>query len=133
VFAAYDYDWPPLVDPEVDLAYAEYQERRRLLRERRGIQRGGDRWSKDGHLGRMRESGCFAWCREVVLHSMEDGDAERIGGFARSLGLPVADGDDEAIERELGIEELEAVARKVLGDRTVQFVFGYRVRLGVTA
>jgi len=132
VFAAYDYDWPPLVDPEVDLAYADYQERRRLLRARRGIQRGGDRWSKDGHLGRMRESGCFAWCREVVLHSLEDGDAERIGGFARSLGLPVADGDDEALERELGIEELEAVARKVLGDRTVPFVFGYRVRLGVT-
>ena len=31
-------------------------------------------------------------CREVVLHSVEDGDAERIGGFARSLGLPVAAG-----------------------------------------
>jgi SAM-dependent methyltransferase len=133
VFAAYDYDWPPLVDPEVDQAYAAYQERRRLLRERRGIQRGGDRWPKHGHLARMRESGCFAWCREVVLHSVEDGDAERIGGFARSLGLPVADGDDEQLERELGIEELEAVANRVLGDRTVPFVFGYRVRLGVTA
>jgi SAM-dependent methyltransferase len=133
VFAAYDYDWPPLVDPEVDQAYAAYQERRRLLRERRGIQRGGDRWPKHGHLERMRESGCFAWCREVSLHSVEDGDAERIGGFARSLGLPVADGDDEEMERELGIEELEAVARRVLGDRTVPFLFGYRVRLGVTA
>jgi ubiquinone/menaquinone biosynthesis C-methylase UbiE len=132
VFAAYDYDWPPLVDPEVDRAYAAYQERRRLLREERGIQRGGDRWPKHGHLQRMRESGCFAWCREVVLNSVEDGDAERIGGFARSLGMPVADGDDEALERKLGIEELEAVARRVLGDRTVPFVFGYRVRLGVT-
>ena len=56
----------------------------------------------------MRESGCFAWCREVVLHSVEDGDAERIGGFARSLGLPVATGDDEELERALGIDELEA-------------------------
>jgi hypothetical protein len=79
----------------------------------------------------MRESGCFAWCREVVLHSVEDGDAERIGGFARSLGLPVATGDDEELERALGIGELEAVARRVLGDRTVPFVFGYRVRLGL--
>ena len=131
VFAAYDYDWPPLVDPEVDQAYAAYQERRRLVREQRGIQRGGDRWAKDGHLERMRESGCFGWCREVVLHSVEDGDAERIGGFARSLGLPVAAGDDDELERDLGIDELEAVARRVLGDRTVPFLFGYRVRLGI--
>jgi SAM-dependent methyltransferase len=133
VFAAYDYDWPPLVDPEVDQAYAAYQERRRVLRAERGIQRGGDRWAKHAHLGRMRDSGCFAWCREVVLHSVEDGDAERIGGFARSLGLPVAAGDDPELERDLDIPELEAVAHRVLGDRTVPFVFGYRVRLGVTA
>jgi SAM-dependent methyltransferase len=131
VFAAYDYDWPPLVDPEIDRAYADYQERRRLLRAQRGIQRGADRWPKHGHLDRMRESGCFAWCRELVLHSVEPGDAERIGGFARSLGLPVAVGDDAELERALGIDELEAVAQRVLGDRTVPFVFGYRVRLGV--
>jgi len=31
VFAAYDYDWPPIVDPEVDDAYAEYQRRRDVL------------------------------------------------------------------------------------------------------
>jgi ubiquinone/menaquinone biosynthesis C-methylase UbiE len=132
VFAAYDYDWPPLVDPEVDQAYAAYQERRRQLREQRGIQRGGDRWPKHGHLDRMRESGCFAWCRELLLHSVEPGNAERIGGFARSLGLPVAEGDDEQLERALRIDELEAVAEKVIGGRTVPFVFGYRVRLGVT-
>jgi SAM-dependent methyltransferase len=133
VFGAYDYDWPPLIDPELDEAYAAYQRRRGELREQRGIQRGGDRWPKHEHLARMRDSGCFAWCREVVLHSVEDGNAERVGGFARSLGLPVADGDDEELERELRIGELEAVARRVLGDRTVPFVFGYRIRLGVVA
>ena len=36
------------------------------------------------------------------------------------------------MERELRIDELEAVARRVLGDRTVPFLFGYRVRVGVT-
>jgi hypothetical protein len=66
-----------------------------------------------------------------VLHSIEEGNAERIGGFTRSLGLPVADLTDDELERELRVDALEEVARRVLGDRTVPFLFGYRVRIGV--
>jgi SAM-dependent methyltransferase len=131
VFAAYDYDWPPAVDPEVDKAFDAYQLRRREVRRARGIVRGGDRWPRHGHLERMRSSGRFAYCRELLLHSSEDGDADRLGGFARSLGLPVTDEADEQLERELRIDELEAVARRVLGEQVVPFVFGYRVRVGV--
>jgi SAM-dependent methyltransferase len=130
VFAAYDYDWPPVVDPEIDAAFMAYRARRAALRAKRGIQRGADRWAKHEHLERLRASGRFRLCREIVLHSVEDGNAERIVGFARSLGLPVAAPDDE-LEDELRVSELEATARHVLGERTVPFVFGYRVRLGV--
>ena len=133
VFAAYDYDWPPTIDPELDEAYDAYQARRRELRRKRGIQRGADRWEKRKHLERMRASGRFSYCREIVLHSFEDGDAERIVGFARSLGLPAADAQDAELEDALRVDELEAAARRVLGDRTVPFFFGYRIRLGVTA
>jgi SAM-dependent methyltransferase len=132
VLAAYDYDWPPLVDPEVDEAFRSYQERRSELRRTLGIQKGADRWAKEEHLSRMRASGRFRYCREVLLHSIEEGDAERVGGFARSFGLPFADLADEQVERALRIDELEAVARRVLGDGTVPFLFGYRVRIGVT-
>jgi SAM-dependent methyltransferase len=131
VFAAYDYDWPPVVDPEVDAAFTAYRARRAELRARRGIQRGADRWAKHEHLERMRASGRFRLCREVVLHSVEQGTAERVVGFAHSLGLPAIASDGE-LERELRVAELDAVARRVLGDRTVPFLFGYRVRLGVT-
>ena len=131
VFAAYDYDWPPIVDPEVDDAYAEYQRRRAGFRARHGIQRGGDRWPKHEHLDRMRASGQFVSCRELLLHSEEEGDAERVVGFTRSLGLPVVDLTYDDADDELGVHELDAVARRVLGDRTVPFVFGYRVRVGV--
>jgi SAM-dependent methyltransferase len=130
VFAAYDYDWPPVIDPEVDEAYDAYQWRRGEMRRRRGIQRGGDRWLKSKHLERMRESGRFRFCREVLLHSIEEGNADRVVGFAYSLGLPAAI-DDPELERELRVAELEEVARRVLGDRTVPFLFGYRVRVGV--
>ena len=65
-----------------------------------------------------------------MLHSVEEGNAERVVGFARSLGLPAVAPDDE-LERELRVSELAETARRILGDRTVPFVFGYRVRLGV--
>jgi SAM-dependent methyltransferase len=131
VFAAYDYDWPPVVDPELDEAYAEYQRRRAGFRARHGIERGADRWPKHEHLERMHASGHFAFCREILLHSEEPGDAERVVGFTRSLGLPVVDMTYEDADAELGVTELGEVARRVLGDRTVPFVFGYRVRVGV--
>src|SRR5262249_26841988 len=131
VFAAFGYDWPAVVDPDVDAALTAYQSPRRAGRRARGSLRGGDRWHKDGHLQRMRESGCFRVCREALIHSVEDGGAKRAVGFARSLGLPVADLTDDELEGELRIGELEDVAREVLGTRTVPFVFGYRVRIGV--
>lgn len=131
IFAAYDYDWPPTVHPELDEAFDAYQERRRAVRAARGIQRGADRFAKPEHLDRMRASGQFRSCREILLHSVEEGSAERVVGFARSLGLPVAAGQDEALERDLDIAELERVARRVLGDRVVPFLFSYRVRVGV--
>jgi SAM-dependent methyltransferase len=130
LFAAYDYDWPPVVDPEVDEAFVAYQARRAEMRAARGIQQGADRWSKSSHLDRMRDSGRFRFCRELLLHSIEEGDADRVVGFAYSLGLPAAM-DDPELERELRVSELEDMARRVLGDRTVPFLFGYRVRIGV--
>jgi SAM-dependent methyltransferase len=131
VFAAYDYDVPPAVDPGVDAAFRAYLRRRREARKRRGIRQGADLWSKDRHLERIRESGRFRFCREVVLHSLEEGNAERVEGLARSLGLPVADVEDADLERELRIDELAAVGRERLEDRVVPFLIGYRVRLGV--
>jgi SAM-dependent methyltransferase len=131
VFAAYDYDWPPVVDPTLDDAYQEYQRRRAGFRRAHGIQRGGDRWPKHEHLARMRASGRFGFCREILLHSVEEGDADRVVGFTRSLGLPVVELSYEEADDELGVHELAAVATRVLGDRTVPFVFGYRVRVGV--
>ena len=131
VFAAYDYDWPPVVDPEVDDAFHAYQGRRGEVRRKRGIQQGADSWAKDRHLERMRASGRFRFSREIVLHSVEERSYESVGGFARSLGLPGADLTDHELERELRIDELEEVARRVLGDRIVPFFFGYRVRVGV--
>src|SRR6266536_3909259 len=84
IFAAYDYDWPPVVDPELDEAFLAFQRRRAEARRARGIQRGADRWAKEQHLDRMRASGLFRHCRGLVLHSIEEGGAEESGGSAES-------------------------------------------------
>ncbi len=128
VFASYDYDVVPVCDWEVEAAYAALLERRKALRAERGIQRGADRYAKDGHLERIRASGRFSFCREFVLQSVEEGGAERIEGFARSLGLPVPDAE---LEFALRYGELREVADRVLGDRVVPLRFGYRVRVGI--
>ena len=82
-------------------------------------------------LERIRASGRFRYCRELVLQSVEEGAAERIEGFARSLGLPVADTGDAELEWKLRYGELREVAERMLGDRVVALRFGYRVRAGV--
>ncbi len=128
VFAAYDYDVVPVCDWEVEDAFAALLERRKALRAELGIQQGADRWSKDGHLERIRESGRFRYSREFLLQSVEEGGAERIEGFARSLGLPVAHAE---FEEKLRYDELREVAERVLGDRVVPLRFGYRVRVGI--
>jgi ubiquinone/menaquinone biosynthesis C-methylase UbiE len=123
VFAAYDYDVPPFVHPEVDAAFDRYLRVRREARERRGLQMGAARWPKEGHLRRIRESGRFRFARELVLHGETEGGAERVVGLALAIG-PVFDEVDTAVE------ELREVAERVLGDRTVPWLVPYRVRVG---
>jgi SAM-dependent methyltransferase len=126
VFAAYDYDWPPVVHPDVEAAFEELLKRVARRREERGRMR----YAKEGHLERIRASGHFRHVREVVFHSRERGSAERVVGMALSLG-PLTVLLDEASEEELGLEQLRDVAGRALGDREVELFLCYRARLGV--
>ena len=128
VFAAYDYDWPPVVHWEVEAAFEELLLRVGRLR---SGPRGRLRYAKEGHLERMRASGHFRQVREVVLHSRERGSAERIVGMAMSLGPMVVLLQEGTSEEELGLAALREAAARALGDREVEIFLGYRVRLGV--
>ena len=44
-------------------------------------------WSKDKHLTRMQDSGCFRYMKELVVHHMEKGNAERFIGLTLSYGI----------------------------------------------
>lgn len=131
VFAAYDYDMPPLVRSEVDAAFASYFEARRVALERLGVPAGAALWPKDGHLSRLRESGHFWFTREFVCHSLASTDAERIVGLAESVGTPPGAFRTAAPEVDETFDALQLTARRVLGDRVHPMVVCYRARVGL--
>jgi SAM-dependent methyltransferase len=128
VFAAYDYELPPVVDWEVDAAFEYFLLRvGKFRRERLSIPPA----EKTGHVPRMRESGVFRYVREVGVSGDEPATAERVVGLALSLG-PVGRLLEEGLsEEELGFTGLQETANRVLGDREVTWTLGYRVRFGV--
>jgi SAM-dependent methyltransferase len=127
VFAAYDYDWPPVVHWEVEAAYEELIRRTARLRDPRG----NPLYPKSGHLDRIRASGHFRHARELVLHSRERGSAERIVGMALSLGPLTVLLQEGVGEQELGLARLREAAAEALGEREVEIFLCYRVRLGI--
>jgi SAM-dependent methyltransferase len=127
VFAAYDYDWPPVVHPEVEAAFEEVV---RTIGMRRAL-RGQPRHTKEMHLDRIRESGHFRHAREVVFHSRERGGAERVVGMALSLGPLSVMLNEGVSEEELGLAQLREAVSAALGDREVAMFLSYRARLGV--
>jgi len=122
-FAAIDCDWPPAMHWEAEAAYDACMTRVNAINRERGFTREVRKWAKGEHLGRMQASGHFRYTREVVLHHVEMGNAERLVGLALSHGITEADA---------GITELRAVAQRVLGDDPRPWYFSYRVRLGIT-
>ena len=128
VFAAYDYDWPPVVNWEVEAAFDEVLRRVRAGRAPDGR---GMRYAKEGHLERIKASDHFRYAREIVFHSRDRADANRIVGMALSLGPLTVLLNEGLSEEETGLAALRETAGRVLGDQEAEIFLGYRIRLGV--
>jgi ubiquinone/menaquinone biosynthesis C-methylase UbiE len=129
VFAAFDYDWPPLVlDAECEAAYELTMRRVRAAEKARG----GEvfQWLKSGHLGRMVESGCFRYVREIALHHIDQGSAERFAAILISQGGTAGLLRRGLSEAELGIDAFRALCRQRLGDQPKPWFWTSRIRLG---
>jgi SAM-dependent methyltransferase len=105
VFAAYDYDWPPLADWKVAAAFS------RVI-EASGVD--PSRPEKAGHAENLKDSGQFRAVRTVFMH------ARQVAGSSHVARLPLAFGpvarrlSEGAIERELGLDRfLEATGRRL--------------------
>ncbi|RTE07206.1 class I SAM-dependent methyltransferase [Paenibacillus whitsoniae] len=132
VFAAYDYDWPPVVDGEIELHYDLLTAKAdKIGKKLAPEQQHAHRWNKFEHLQQIQNSGLFRYSRELVFHQWEMCSADRFAGFALSQG-----GFQTALKQ--GASELQpevnAFRERVDwkfegGEKPV--LFGYRMRIGV--
>ncbi len=129
VFAAYDYDWPPVVQWEVEQAFRELSDAVGRGRIEHGNPR--PRYGKEEHLARIRTSGLFRFAREVVVHAAGAGSGEELMGMVCSIGPMVVLLREAAPEVEERLERLREVVGRTFGDRTLPWFICYRVRLGV--
>ncbi|BCG61519.1 class I SAM-dependent methyltransferase [Paenibacillus sp. URB8-2] len=132
IFAAYDCDWPPVLEPSIETLYHELIEQSEAIIEHRIPD--GERavkWNKDEHLRRIKESGEFTFAREIVFHNIERCDAERY------VGLTLSQGGVQTVLRLGGGELDERIAvyreevERYFNGRTLETLFGYRMKLGI--
>jgi ubiquinone/menaquinone biosynthesis C-methylase UbiE len=131
VFAACDYDVPPVVDPEVDEAFRRHFQARREARQRLEMPAGAARWPKERHVDEIRASGRFRYARELVAHGWWETDAPSLIGLAESIGGPRVIFGARAPEVGETFERLRETASRVLGERAWPLLLGCRIRVGI--
>ncbi|TKH45215.1 SAM-dependent methyltransferase [Paenibacillus terrae] len=132
IFAAFDCDWPPVLQWEIDQAYVQLITKAdEILNREAPVEQQAHKWSKEQHLPNLQRSGQFRYTREIVFHNREQCDA------ARYIGLVLSQGGIQTLFK-LGNRALdEDLARFVklvkdhFQDRTLDILFSYRMRLGV--
>jgi ubiquinone/menaquinone biosynthesis C-methylase UbiE len=132
VFAAYDCDWPPTLNWNVEHRYSELIRRAdaviaRLAKPESLVKKR----DKERHLHHMNDSGVFRFTKEIVFHNMEKCDAERY------VGLMLSQGGLQTVFK-LGATDLDADIAAYRSDvdnhfrgRTLEVMFSYRMRLGI--
>ena len=96
---------------ELEAEWEAVLARKRDLRSRRGLDHTRQHWP----VNRMRieQSGLFRYVRDLVLHSVEMGDGERLVGFALSEGSMTTLLAAGTTEEEVGLDRLRRVAATV--------------------
>ena len=131
IFAAIDNDWPPTIDLEAEALYQAFIHAAEALNAERQHGRDVKKWSKHDHLERITSSGHFKYTKEIAVHSVESGNAERVHGLLLSQGVIQTLLKNGVTDEELGIPKLHADLKRLLGDAPRPLYFTYRVRIGM--
>jgi ubiquinone/menaquinone biosynthesis C-methylase UbiE len=121
VFAAYDYDWPPIVDWEVDAAF-------RAVIAASGVDPA--RPEKSDHMQRLEASGRFRASREFFVHAHTTADAGHLISLPLAFGPIARRLTEGATTEELGLDRYQHVVERRVGRRSVDLWWSYRVRTG---
>ncbi len=132
VFAASDYDWPPTTGAwEADAAFQACLLRARELEAALDTPPKLQQWDKAQHLARMQASHCFRFTKEIVVHHIDQGSAERLVGLALSQGGMMSLLKAGYSQADLGLDLLRETAARVLGDEPRSWFWSARVRIGI--
>jgi len=128
LFAAFDYDSPPTIHWELDRLAQEVNMRFVELIRERGLAHTLKIWPKNKSLDPLRESGRFRFTREVLLHSIEQGDATRFLEMMQSSALS---NQFQFTEQEIGFDRVREAALQHIGSEPIPWFWSYRVRIGI--
>jgi SAM-dependent methyltransferase len=132
VFAAFDYDYPPLTGVwQADAAYLECVKTVAELEQRIPLESRAKGYPKDQHLDRMRASNCFKFVKGMAVHHVSEGNADSLVGLLLSLGLVQSLLKAGFSKEALGINEFMDLAKSVLGDKPRQWFWTSQVRIGI--
>ncbi len=116
---------------EAEVVFDALMERGGAIGHERGLFEGVREWCKEEHVARIKASGHFRYAREIAVHHVEMGNAERLVGLILSQGGIATLLKHGLSEAEIGVAELHAEAERTLGDEPAPWYWTYRVRLGV--
>lgn len=125
VFCAYNYFVLQTPIWETATAFDLVQKRKKELRLRLGLDSAP---ASPPSLDWLEKSGAFRQTRELVVHSVEEGDGERLIGFALSEGSLRTLLEAGASESDIGLDQLRAAADAI--PEPVPWWIGYRVWIG---
>jgi SAM-dependent methyltransferase len=125
VFCAYNYFVLQTPVWEAATAFDLVQRRKQELRLHLGLDDGTAQWPT---LDWLTESHEFREARELVVHSVEEGDGDRLVGFALSEGSMKTLLDAGISEAEVGLDQLREAAASMR--EAVPWWIGYRVWVG---
>ena len=128
LFAAFDYDSPPTIHWELDRLAQEVNMRFVELIRERGLAHTLKIWPKNKSLDPLRESGRFRFTREVLLHSIEQGDAARFLEMMQSSALS---NQFQFTQQEIGFDRVREAALQHIGSEPIPWFWSYRVRIGI--
>ena len=126
VFCAYNYVVLQTPAWEAGASFEAVRERTRELQIRLGLDTGG---SGSPSAAWLTESGLFRQARELLLHSVEEGDGERLVGFALSEGSTREVLEAGASETDVGLDRLRAAAAAM--PQPLPWWIGYRAWVGL--
>ena len=126
VFCAYNYVVLQTPGWEAEASFQRVRERTRELLVQLGL--GGDAFGTPSAAS-LAESGVFRYTRELLLHSVEEGNGDRLVGFALSEGSTRTVLEAGASEADVGLDQLRAVAATM--PQPVPWWIGYRAWVGL--